>query len=185
MKGGSSQRLFIEGLHRRSSRKVFTCVQKVFTEGLHRCSRCSRGSSSRDVRDVPECSEGKRAPSSRQARAELALRVAPAGGLGQGCHNSTGLRAPRYDDKPQRFAAKWGMMVKCFANMGGCWCVVVLLWCCGVVLVLCCVQVVRIFASSTRVFIVGSLCGSVRLSATASCILELETVAPAQTSVPQ
>jgi len=56
-------------------------------------------------------------------------------------------------------------------------CCVVLLLCC------CCVQVWRIFKSSPRVFIVGSLCDLVRPSATASCILELERVASAQTSV--
>lgn len=76
----------------------------------------------------------------------------------------------------------------------GVWCGVVVAW-----WVLCCVQVWRIFkagwslfksgwrlfTSGWKVFNVGSLCGSVWLSATASRILELERVASAQTSVTQ
>ena len=56
--------VFLEGLHRRSSWKDFTEVldlwAEVFTEGLHRCSRCS-GMFRR-----------RRAPSLRRARARLA-----------------------------------------------------------------------------------------------------------------
>ena len=65
-----------------------------------------------------------------------------------------------------------------------CWYVLVFV-CVLLVVVLCVVQ--REWSGSSivnKVFIVDSLCGPVRLSATALCILELEKAAPAQTSVP-
>ena len=64
-----------------------------------------------------------------------------------------------------------------------CWYVLVFV-CVLFVVVLCVVQ--REWSGSSmvdRVFIVGSLCDPVRLSATALRILELEKVASAQTSV--
>lgn len=65
-----------------------------------------------------------------------------------------------------------------------CWCVGVLVcWCVGV-LVCGLLSDVEGLRAVSKGFTGDSLCGLARLSATALCILELETAASAQTSEP-